>query len=474
MATLKQIQEALDQTNGAQFLYQPVIDRALFEDKRAFTITRMLFPRRTWNTPKYSFVKRSDYPRTRSVKEVPATSGTGSVSATSSDYSQVEYNVKHWQSQIDVSKFSVQTARLTGDLMAQELDGASQNAAWFEETLNFFGSSGATLNGHRPEWDGVDLLMSTSNKFIANDTSSFALLDQMYDAVKRRKAASPGSDYAFVMSSEMLSAISRQFVQYQRWMDKMTVYPRDDRGRLGGTVFDNKNYIDAGLEVSTYRGVPLLETSFLTSVGQMGTVTASATGSDGSITAADYKYVVEAVSDMGVSLASAEASVTVSSTNHVALSWSTPTITDDEGNSRDILLYRIFRTDANGAANSETLYAVISAVNNSDSAVTSWTDKGTILDPTSDNTLYAVTVASSSSEAVPDAVTTPRFSSNYQDIWLLPRDPDVLCVPVVNEMTTTQLALINARSQQVALTGDQVLAVRGPRFLAKACSVLLS
>lgn len=476
MATLRQIQETLSQSSGAQFLYQPVIDRALREQKRNITATRMLFPRKTWDVPKYQFNQRTNYPSAQATVEAPPTSGTGSVAATSSTYSQVSFDIKHWQSQLDLAEFSIQTARLNGDLMQLELEGAAQNAAWLEETFNFYGSAGATLNTYRPAWDGVDLLMSPSNKFNAASAPSFALLDALYDSVKRRKAASlSGLDYAYVMSPEMLSSFSRQFNQDLRYMGQATVYPRDDRGLMNGVITDNKNYVDAGIQVATYRGVPLIESTFIASLGQMGTVSASATGSDGVISAGTYYYYVEVVTDLGISLACAEVGpVSVSATNHVALTWTAPSIVDDEGNTRTNLFYRIHRTLKDAAPGTETLYAVVAAKNTTEGTVTGFTDLGSILDPSTDNTLYAVTVASSGSEAIADGKTTPRVNPTghiAQDIWLLPRDPDVLCVPVVNEMKTTILAQVNARTRQVALTGDQVLAVRGPRFMAKAGNV---
>jgi hypothetical protein len=481
MATLRQIQETLSQTNGAQYLYQPVIDRALFEATRKFTATRTLFPRRTWNTPTYIFNKRTNYPTTRMVVEAPPTSGTGSSAATSSNYTQISYAIKHWQANMDLAKFSIQVARVNGDLMQLELQAASESAMWFEEALNFYGSLGATANTYRPAWDGCDGLMALGNKTIANQGPSFALFDALIDANKRSLGSSLGSNYAFVLSPEMLSICGRLFVEDMRWMGKMTLYPRDDRGQLNGQITDNKNYIDGGLEVSTYRGVPFLESSFLTSLGTMGTVTAaSPTGSDGVITAGTYYYAVEVLTDYGLSLAAETTQVTIGSTNHVVLSWNAPTIVDANGNTRQNLLYRIHRTAVNGAAGTETLYAVVSAATFSaddPTANPSFTDTGAILTPAStyntSSVFNAITVNSSGSQAIPDAVTTPRLSSshNLQDIFLLPRDPDILCVPVVNEMQTVPLALINARTQQVALTGDQVLAVRGPGFMSKACSV---
>lgn len=482
MATLRQIQETLSQSNGAQFLYQPVIDRALFEATRKFTATRTLFPRKAWNTPTYIFNKRTNYPQTRAVVEAPPTTGTGSVVATSSSYSQVSWPIKHWQSNLDLAKFSIQTARVNGDLMQLELEAATESAMWFEEAVNLYGSAGATLNTWRPEWDGVDLLMAANSttKIAVNAGPSIAMLDAMIDAVKKSLGAVPRpNQYAFVLSSEMLSTLGRLFVQEKRYLDKAVVYPRDDRGQLNGQITDNRSYIDAGLEVVSYRGVPFVESSFITSLGQMGTVTASDAGGSGSSLAnSQYGYIVEAVSDYGVTLASAEATVTPTAGHNVSLSWSTPTVTDANGNSRQILLYRVFRTAAGGASNSETLYAVVSATDIAgDAAVTSWTDTGLPQNPATTNTIFATTVATSSTNAAPDGATLPRVnvgSHTAQDIWMLPRDPDILLVPCVNELQTVQLALVNARTQQVALEGDQTLVVRGPGFMSKAMGVYVN
>jgi hypothetical protein len=478
MATLRQIQETLTQNTGAQFLYQPIIDRSLFEATRKFTSTRATFARRKWNTPVYIFNKRSNYPATRGVVEAPPNTGVGSVTATSSTYSQITFAIKHWQNNMDLSKFSIQTARVNGDLMQLELQGASESAVWWEEAVNFYGSAGATQNSWRPEWDGVDSLMAFGNKITANQAPSFALFDAMIDSVKRSLGSAIGPNYAFMLTPEMLSILGRLFVEDMRWMGKAIVYPRDDRGVLGGQITDNKNYIDGGLEVSTYRGVPFIESSFLTSLGTMTTVTAaSPTGSDGVITAGTYYYAVEVLTDYGLSVAYETTQVTIGSTNHVVLSWTAPAIVDANSNVRQNLLYRIHRTAAGGAAGTETLYAILSASDyTSDAAVVSFTDTGAILTPPATfggTNAQAITVNFSGSQAIPDASTTPRLSSthNLQDIFLLPRDPDILCVPVLNEMQTVPLALVNARTQQVALIGDQVLAVRGPGFMSKASSV---
>ena len=480
MATLRQIQETFDQTNGAQFLYQPVIDRALFEAKRAFTPLYRILPRRTWNTPIYLFNKRTAFPQAQFTIEDPPsfTGNAGYVTPTASNYLQISFPIKHWQVALDLSKFSIQVARVNGNLVQLELDGASKASIFLRETAYMYGSAAATVNTKRQANDGFDLLIGGANKLAGNAVVNFTMLDAMIDAVKNRLANVIGSQYAFVMTPEMLSALGRQFVQYERWMGKTVVYPRDDRGVMNAPVTDNKTYIDGGLEVMSYRGIPIVESSFLASLGQMGTVTAvDGGGSGSSLVNSQYGYMVEAVTDYGVSLASAEATVTPTAGHNVTVSWSTPTITDIDGNTRPILFYRIHRTVAAGASQSETLYAVSSAFNTSDAAVTSFTDTGLIQNPLATNTLFATTIASSGANAVPDGVTTPRTNPSghtQQDIWLLPRDPDIAVVPAVNEMHTELLALVNARTQQLALLGDETLALRGSFFAAKVSGAYVS
>lgn len=482
MATLRQLQETLDQTNGAQFLVQPVIDRALFVARRAYTPLFRTLPRRKWDTPTYLFNQVTNYPQAQFTTEDPPTSGTGSVQPGASVYNQVGYPMKHWQVGMDLSKFSIQTARVNGNLAQLELDGASKSSVYLREMAYMYGSAGATVNTKRQANDGLDLLMNTANKISGGQIISFAMLDAAIDAVSNQLAEEIGANYEILLSPEMWSVLGRNFVAQQRFMSETTIYPRDDRGRLGRPVSDNKMYVGGGLNVLCYRDIPLVKSSFLASKGQMGTVTASDGGGSGSSLAnSQYGYIVEVVTDYGVSLGSAEATVTPTAGHNVSLSWSTPTVLDTYGNTRLNLFYRIFRTAAGGTSGSETLYAVVSAFDNNDAAVTGWTDTGKPVLPyaasPSGTALYSVTVATSSTNAAPDGVTTPRTNPGghvQQDLFLVPRDPDICVVAAVNEAHTEMLALVNARTQQMAYLGDETLALRGPAFVAKICGAYVS
>ncbi len=432
MTSMRQIQETLDQNSGAQYLVQPVIDRALFVARRAMTPLFRTIVRRKWATPTYIFNEVTNYPQAQFTTEDPPTSGTGAVLASSSVYNQVSYAIKHWQVAMDLSKFSIQTARVNGDLATLELQGASKSAVYLREVAYMYGSAGASVNTKRQANDGLDLLININNKIGGGQIINFQMLDAAIDAVSNSLAEEIGENYEIVLTPEMWSSLGRGFVTQQRFMGEAVIYPRDDRGKLGAPVTYNKSYVRGGLNVLTYRDIPLVKSTFLASKGQMSAVSASPTGTDGVIPAGTYKYYVEVVTDIGVSLACAEVTAVVSSTNHVALSWTAPAITDTYGNTRLNLFYRVFRTSAGGASGSETLYAVINAYDNTDTAVTAWNDTGAIINPyaasPSGQALYSVTVASSGGIAVSDGVTTPRTNPSghvQQDIFLLPRAPRI-------------------------------------------------
>lgn len=473
-ASLEEIREAFTLAGGATTLTPKIIDRLLNELQRKYGPLHRAIPRRTWETQTFFFNQRTAFPKAQFTTEAPPTSGTGSVAATNSTYVQKSFDIKHTQSQIDISTFAAKVATVNGNLFDLELLGAAKNMEWLEETTHIWGTGSGTLNTLRPQWDGVDLMVANANKVDgASQLNSLKLMDNAIDAVRGVYAGELGTDFFFVMSPRMQSGMNGLFVNQQRFNMGMTkIFSRDDFGDPNASVADNA--IDTGVEVQTYRSIPIVISTFMSSQGTMGTVsTTGNTGSGSSLLAANtYYYVVEAVTKYGLTAASAEASQTPSADGkNVVLTWTTPTPTDAYGNTIDIIGYRIFRSTTSGA---ESLYAVVSAYDLSDAAVTSFTDTGLIQNPALTNTLYWATVASSSTNAVSDGVTFPRVQSGSQiveDIYLIPRDPEILVCPEVNPIQTQMLAPVNARTRQFALTADKTLALRAPAFAAKISRV---
>lgn len=465
--TLEDLRETMTSASGASSLVPKIIDRLLLEYKREEAPLYHAMPRKTWQTNQYYFNERTFLPLAQATTEAPTTT---QVAATQSTYVQKSYAIQHLQAQLDISTFAAKVAMVNGNLFDLELAGAARSMAWLEEIFHLWGSASATLNTERPEWDGIDIQVASANKINGGgQTVTLAALDNMIDSVRGVAAQDLGVNWFFVMSNKMQSHINSLFVNQQRFNMAMTrIFQRDDFGIPNAPVVDNQ-LVDAGLEVATYRSIPIVTSTFMSNLGQMGTITCTPSNSGGSLAANTYYYVVEAVTRYGLLYGSVEVSgSTTGSSGSVALSWTTPTPTDAFGNTIDILSYRVYRSTTSGA---ESLYAIVSAYNNSDAAVTAWTDTGAIQNPTTTGTLYYYTVAASGSTPVSDGATYPRTSTTMEDIVLMPRDPEYAVCPVVNELTTQMLAPVNARTRQFALTEDMTFALRAGAFAAKTYAV---
>lgn len=469
-ARLEDLRETLSTTNGATGLVPKIIDRLLLEFQRKYAPLHKAIPRKTWETATYFYNQRNALPKAQSTTEAPSTT---QVTPTQSNYVQNGYTIQHLQSQLDISTFAAKVAIVNGNLFDLELAGAAKSMAWLEDLYHLYGSSQATLNTLRPQWDGFDVQVGSANKINGAATAlSLNMLDNMIDSVRSVVSQELGTDWFFHVSPKMSSRLNGLFVQQQRFNEGMTtIYARDDFGIPGASVTDNKIAVDAGLEVATYRGIPIVLSSFVGNLGQMGTISTTANAGTGSTlsTATTYYYVVEAVTKVGLLYASTEVSASPAGAgNNITLNWTTPTPTDAFGNTIDIIGYRIFRSTATGG---ETLYAYSSAYNVSDAAVQSFTDTGLPQVPATNTALFAATVATASTNAASDGVTYPRLTSTTEDILLLPRNPEYMVVPVVNEVQSQMLAPVNARTRQFALTSDLTLAMRAGLFGSKLYNV---
>ncbi len=473
-ATLEDLRETMTSVSGATGLVPKIIDRLLLEYQRKYAPLHKAFPRKTWESNTYYFNQRNQLPAAQMTTESPSTT---QVAATQSNYVQNGFPIQHMQTQLDISTFAAKVAIVNGNLFDLELAGAAKSMAWHEEIMHLWGSAGATLNTLRPQWDGVDRQIGSANKINGGGAAAtLVMMDNLIDSVRGVAAQELGTDWFFAVSPKMSSRLNGLFVNQQRFNESMTtIYGRDDFGFPNAPVVDNKIGVDAGLEVQTYRSIPIVISNFLSnSLGQMGSISTSNNTGTGSAlsTSRTYYYVVEAVTRYGLMYASSEVSASpAGSGNNIVLSWSTPTPTDAFGNTIDILGYRIYRSvDNAGGSGAETLYAISSAYNTSDTAVTSFTDTGNAQNPATNTSLFAATITTSGT-ATSDGVTYPRLTATTEDIVLIPRNPEYLVVPVVNEIQSQMLAPVNARTRQFALTSDMTLAMRAGLFGAKLYNV---
>lgn len=407
-------------------------------------------------------------PQAQAVQEAPPLTGVGSVQPTVSTYVQNSFPIKHFQVNGDVSLFAQKVARVNGSLLNLEIEGAIRSMGWLEEILHIYGNSQATALTQRPQWDGLRTQIGAANKIDAvqlnvNGLLNLPMLDAAMDAIRIPYANNlQGQGFFFLLSPKMQSKLVQLTQTETRVLLEKTLFkPMDDGGVMGAPI--KINNVDPGVEVYSYRGIPIILTSFLSAPGQMGAVTLSqAAGTTPFLGAAVRYYQVTAITVFGETLTSAEVSITIGTTaNSVTLSWSTPSIIDPISNAAvPLLAYGIFEAATTGK---ETLLAVVPAFDQNDAAVTSWTDLGAA--STVGSSVFYQVGANGDGVTYPNQFTTGNPNGyGSENIYLVCRDPNLVVVPTVNDLTPQLLALVNARSRQFAITADECLAMRAPLF----------
>ena len=206
--------------------------------------------------------------------------------------------------------------------------------------------------------------------------------------------------------------------------------------------------VGAGLRLMTYRDIPILPSNFLSNLTTMGAVASAASGSGSALTNVIYRYQVSVVSILGESTACAETSVTPTTAQINTLTWTFPTLTDPLGQAVTPLLFKIYRTVGAAATGLESLLDVIPAKTgpaSGESNVISYIDNGALL---------------------PNGITFPRVA-NAEDIYLIPRDRNIICQPTVTDPSLVPLAKISPTTEQFAIIADKAMALRAEPFVAR-------
>ena len=451
---MNELQEALTTAATVSPLIPKSIDPVLLEYQRRYAPLLMTIPTKQWNSTQYFFNRRVTRPDSGGVTDGGARPIGNSV------YEQASFNIRLYQAVGSVTGFAQTVTRdLVGNLRQLELDGTVTSMLYTLENAVLWGHDGATAAGQYPISTGLDYLVSNwtagtgSNNYVnAVDlaAASFALkhLDQLIDLVETN-AAMPinSSDWMFVMSPRMNSAVGQLLTNQQRFQAPTVT-------------------LGAGLNVPTYRDIPISKTSFLSPrSNQMGTVTTATSTSGGSLPAATYYYQVSAiVARFGEISACTEVSqATTGATSTTTLSFSTPTNLPDGASP---VLYKVYRSTATGT---QTLIGVVDAFDTTGAAVTSIVDTGTnLLTNSSGNTGPSV-YQGTNTGAKPRTVANPA-----EDIYLVPRDPNFMCRPYTRDMQVIPLAATTASPDSLpfAVLTDTCLAVRAPKYVGRLSRVV--
>jgi hypothetical protein len=452
-----ELREALTAAGAAPFVPK-IIDSVLVEYQRRFAPWCRSISTRKWNSTTYYWNTR------QVVVQGGAVPDGGARPVSTSVYAQNEFQMAHIQAVGSVTGYAQEvTQDVIDDLRATEINGAIKGYYWDVETFCGWGNAASTANGAQPQFDGLDTQIQQfsqggSQNVIdyAGRSLSLATLDELIDMVSGN-AAEPVADssWMFVMSTTAEAKIGQLLVNQQRF---------------------NEVEVEAGLIVSTYKKVPLVPSSFLSTRGySMGAVTAATSGSNGQLPASStYKYMISPIiARQGEILPSQEVSQTTGSggnLNTITLSFTPPT-GQDTGAAQ---LYKVWRTAAGGAAGTETLLGYVdSTVGTAADGVTQIVTNQIV------DTGAALVPQQSSGSVVPNVLPTAYIGGNtamqppgagQENIYLMSRDPGNIVRPFVREARPLDVYPTSSSPDSLpfAIMGDCCLAVRTPKFVGRA------
>ena len=452
---MSEIREALTAAGASPFVPK-LIDPTLVEYQRRFAPWCRAIPTKKTNSTTYWFNTRTV------VVSGGAVPDGGARPVSTSTYQQGSFNMTHVQAVGSVTGYAQAVTQDLIDLRATEVNGAIKGYYWDIETFCGWGNAASTLNGAQPQFDGLDTQIQQFSAGgaqnvidYAGKSLSLATLDELQVMVSGN-AAEPVADssWMYVMSVSAEARIAQLLTAQQR--------------------YDNVE-IAAGLIVATYKRIPLVPSSFLSTLGyQVGTVTPSTATNAAATLNSTYYYKISAViARQGEILPSAEVSQVVTTGNNVVLSFTPPAGQDGLGPQ----LYKVWRGTAAGA---ETFLGYV------DSTVGLAADGVT---PVVTNQIYdtgaALIPANSTGPIVPGTLPTTYYGKNdsmmppgagMENIYLMSRDPGNIVRPFVREAMPLDVypTTSSPDSMPFAIMGDTCLAVRTPKFVGRAYRVTVA
>ena len=453
---MSEIREALTAAGASPFVPK-LIDPTLVEYQRRFAPWCRSIPTKKVNSTQYFFNTRTV------VVSGGAVPDGGARPVSTSTYQQGSFNMTHIQAVGSVTGYAQAVTTDLIDLRATEVNGAIKGYYWDVETFMGWGNSLSTANGAQPQFDGLDTQISQfsaggSQNVIdyAGKSLTLSTLDELMVMVSGNSAQPvQGASWMYVMSVSAEARVAQLLTSQQR--------------------FDTVE-VAAGLIVATYKRIPLVPSSFLSTLGySVGTVTAATSTTGGTLPAATYYYRLSAVvARQGEILPSVEVSqATSGSTSANTLSFTAPTGQDGLGTQ----LYKVWRSTAAGA---ETFlgYCDSTVGLQSDQVtpvyVNQIVDTGTALVP-----------QQSSGPVVPGILPTQYYGTNsamqppgagQENIYLMSRDPGNIVRPFVREAQSLDVfpTTSSPDSMPFAIMGDTCLAIRTPKFAGRAYRVLVA
>lgn len=454
------IEEALTAV-GAGALVQKRIDPLVNELQRRYAPLLAAIPTQQWDSMVFNWDTRTTLPAAG-----PTTDG-GSRPVSTSTYIQSNVKIRNLLALGAVTGFAEAVTQSFGSLKGREIMGAIKAMGFAVETQLVGGNSASTQFGSYPQFDGLDTLCNVTtgtgqNCQAFNSAYDLASLDVVIDMVESNISEGIfSSEWMFVASPTLISRTAQLLTAQQR--------------------FDNipNAMIGAGLRVMTYRDIPLVPSSFLSSrnAGTMGAITLTTATTGGSIAASQNRfYQVSAVlPSYGETVPCAEVEQVVPSgtaTNIVTISFTAPTTVDGS----PVLLYKVWESATTGT---EKLLGYVDGTvgQNADGVTpiltTSIVDTGVTLVPQNGATVPATSPAA---YVGGNTGLSPK-SSTGQDFYLISRNPANVVRPYVRDcqpVPNLAATVLGPDQQPYALVTDTALGLRMPTFIGRGNDVTVT
>jgi len=271
-----------------------------------------------------------------------------------STYARRSVEVKILRTHGQASDFAVSAARSFTDVMADEIESATEGLADLFEFSTIWGhSDDLSFTGDAYQYTGLyGWLLNdspTNNVVDADGTITLSDLDDLLDVTMHKYRNVRDMQWLFLMSPQMNSKVTGLQTLIRRAVPTIG--------------------FEGGFEMETYRGVPILKSGFVRPLGTTTSpaVTAAVAGTGGGFALADglYRYKIASITLYGEQVAGTADSDTVTTATHdtVDLTWTA------DATAKLYAVYRTLAGEADSDANYDLIDVIAAKTYNSDGSV---------------------------------------------------------------------------------------------------------
>lgn len=246
-----------------------------------------------------------------------------------STYARRAAEIKILRTHGQASDFMVSSARSFTDVLADEIESATEGLADLFEFATIWGTTDdlvtRAFTGDAYQYNGVYPYIledgASTNVVDSDAVITLSNLDSLLDVTVNKYRNVGDMQYLFMMSPQMLSKVSGLQTLIRRESPSVQ--------------------FEGGFVMETYRGIPILPSGFVKPSGTASpaTQTSTPTGTGGlcALGTGTYRYKISAITLYGEQIASATSTAAVTNGTHdyVALSWTA---------NSDAKLYALYRT----------------------------------------------------------------------------------------------------------------------------------